>query len=698
MKSVDKLLRHSDLMLAAGVLAVVVMLILPIPHWLLDAMLVISIGVSIVIALIATNVDHPLKFSTFPSVLLLSTLLRLALSIAATKLILGEGNAGHVIQTFGNFVMGGDFIVGLVAFLIIVIVQFVVITNGAGRVAEVVARFTLDAMPGKQMSIDADLNSGLITEAEAKQRRKEIKQEADFYGAMDGASKFVKGDAIASVLIILVNIIGGLILGFLRSEGSVMDILQQYALLSVGEGLVSQIPALLVSTSAGLMVTRSGQDSGMGSAVAVQVLSQPKALMGVAASLAVLAFIPGFPTVTFLALAAGAFGLYKFSETNSKYIAHTAPAGGGVAHPGEPQPSQEAAQPQGPEAVMPLLHVDPIELEIGYGLTKLADARQGGDLPTRVAGVRRQLALELGFVMPSVRIRDNVQLAPNEYVIRIRGEEVARSEAFVDSCLAIDSGGVLNPVLGTQTKDPVFGIDALWIEKSQREAAERSGYTVIEPSAMISTHLSEVVKSHSAELLSRQDVQTLLDNVKELDSAVVEELVPTKMTVGEVQKVLQHLLRERIPIRDMVTVLETLADFADRIKDPDSLGELVRASISRTITRQHLDDSGKIYCITLDPGLERSLAEALQQTPYGSVLAIEPELSQAISRDVSSAAAKALADSKSAVVLCGNSTRLPLKRLLERHQVTTPVLAFNEISASADVEFVAQIQHAAIAA
>ncbi len=698
MKSVDKLLRHSDLMLAAGVLAVVVMLILPIPHWLLDAMLVISIGVSIVIALIATNVDHPLKFSTFPSVLLLSTLLRLALSIAATKLILGEGNAGHVIQTFGNFVMGGDFIVGLVAFLIIVIVQFVVITNGAGRVAEVVARFTLDAMPGKQMSIDADLNSGLITEAEAKQRRKEIKQEADFYGAMDGASKFVKGDAIASVLIILVNIIGGLILGFLRSEGSVMDILQQYALLSVGEGLVSQIPALLVSTSAGLMVTRSGQDSGMGSAVAVQVLSQPKALMGVAASLAVLAFIPGFPTVTFLALAAGAFGLYKFSETNSKYIAHTAPAGGGVAHPGEPQPSQEAAQPQGPEAVMPLLHVDPIELEIGYGLTKLADARQGGDLPTRVAGVRRQLALELGFVMPSVRIRDNVQLAPNEYVIRIRGEEVARSEAFVDSCLAIDSGGVLNPVLGTQTKDPVFGIDALWIEKSQREAAERSGYTVIEPSAMISTHLSEVVKSHSGELLSRQDVQTLLDNVKELDSAVVEELVPTKMTVGEVQKVLQHLLRERIPIRDMVTVLETLADFADRIKDPDSLGELVRASISRTITRQHLDDSGKIYCITLDPGLERSLAEALQQTPYGSVLAIEPELSQAISRDVSSAAAKALADSKSAVVLCGNSTRLPLKRLLERHQVTTPVLAFNEISASADVEFVAQIQHAAIAA
>ncbi|KAA0228741.1 flagellar biosynthesis protein FlhA [Fimbriimonadia bacterium ATM] len=685
-------------MLAAGVLAVVVMLILPIPHWLLDAMLVISIGVSIVIALIATNVDHPLKFSTFPSVLLLSTLLRLALSIAATKLILGEGNAGHVIQTFGNFVMGGDFIVGLVAFLIIVIVQFVVITNGAGRVAEVVARFTLDAMPGKQMSIDADLNSGLITEAEAKQRRKEIKQEADFYGAMDGASKFVKGDAIASVLIILVNIIGGLILGFLRSEGSVMDILQQYALLSVGEGLVSQIPALLVSTSAGLMVTRSGQDSGMGSAVAVQVLSQPKALMGVAASLAVLAFIPGFPTVTFLALAAGAFGLYKFSETNSKYIAHTAPAGGGVAHPGEPQPSQAAAQPQGPEAVMPLLHVDPIELEIGYGLTKLADARQGGDLPTRVAGVRRQLALELGFVMPSVRIRDNVQLAPNEYVIRIRGEEVARSEAFVDSCLAIDSGGVLNPVLGTQTKDPVFGIDALWIEKSQREAAERSGYTVIEPSAMISTHLSEVVKSHSAELLSRQDVQTLLDNVKELDSAVVEELVPTKMTVGEVQKVLQHLLRERIPIRDMVTVLETLADFADRIKDPDSLGELVRASISRTITRQHLDDSGKIYCITLDPGLERSLAEALQQTPYGSVLAIEPELSQAISRDVSSAAAKALADSKSAVVLCGNSTRLPLKRLLERHQVTTPVLAFNEISASADVEFVAQIQHAAIAA
>ncbi len=683
MKLIEKALKHSDLMLAAGILAVVVMLILPLPHWILDAMLVVSIAGSIIIALIAANVKHSLEFSTFPSVLLITTLLRLALSIAATKLILGTGSAGKVIETFGNFVMGGDFVVGLVAFLILVIVQFVVITNGAGRVAEVVARFTLDAMPGKQMAIDADLNSGLINEDEAKQRRKEVKQEADFYGAMDGASKFIKGDAIAAILIIVVNIVGGLIIGFMRGQGSAMEILKTYAVLSVGEGLVAQIPALLVSTSAGLMVTRSGQEAGMGTAVFRQVFNQPNALLGTSVALLALSIVPGFPTLTFIALAAGIYAIYRFVGKTPNAI---------VGSEKKPKPKvDEAALPVGPESVLPLLNVDPIELEIGFGLTKLADPKQNGDLSQRVSAVRRQLALEMGFVLPSVRIRDNMQLSANDYIIRIRGEEIARSQAFTESVLAIESGAITNPVIGTRTKDPVFGIDAVWIERGLKDSAERSGYTVIEPSAMISTHLSEIVKSHSAELISRQDVQILLDNLKDSNAAVVEELIPAKMTVGEVQKVLQHLLRERIPIRDLVTILETLADFADRIKEPDQLGELVRAAIARTISRQHIDESGKMHCVTLDAMLNKTLAEQIQATPYGNSLALEPETSKILVSKIVEQAEKATAQGVNAVVLTGNNVRLPLKRLLERHSIAMPVLAYNEVAANVDVDFVGQV-------
>jgi flagellar biosynthesis protein FlhA len=681
MKLLERLVKNSDLLLAVGILTIVVMLIMPLPHWALDAMIVISIAASVVIALIATSVTSPLEFSTFPSVLLISTLLRLSLSIAATKLILGTGEAGAVIQAFGNFVMGGDFVVGLVAFLILVIVQFVVITNGAGRVSEVVARFTLDAMPGKQMSIDADLNAGIITEAEAKQRRKEIKSEADFFGAMDGASKFIKGDAIASVLIILVNIIGGLVIGFMKGQGSAMDILTTYATLSVGEGLVAQIPALLISTSAGLMVTRTGQEAGMGTSVIRQVFGQPKALMGAAAALAVLAFVPGFPTVTFLGFAAAFFVVHGLVAKSAKALVDPA-------HKRE-QPSQGGAP--GPESVLPLLSVDAIEIEIGYGLTKLADPRQGGDLPQRVTAVRRQLAVELGFVMPSVRIRDNMQLSPNDYVIRVRGEEVARAQAFADSCLAIEGALVLNPITGTKTVDPVFGIDALWIEAAQREQAERSGYTVIEPGSMITTHLTEIVRAHAAELISRQDVQVLLDNAKEHNAAVVEELVPARMSVGEVQKVLQHLLRERVPIRDLITILETLADFAERVKEPDQLGELARAAIARTITRQHVDDAGKLHCLTLDPRLGQSLQEQMQQTTYGTTLALEPDNAEKLARTVAAESEKATAAAHGVVLLTGNSIRLPLKRLLERHGISMPVLAYNEVSAAADVEFVGQI-------
>lgn len=694
MKTLEKALKHSDLGLAVAILATVVMLILPVPPWLLDAMIITSIGSSIAIALIATNVSHPTQFSTFPSLLLLTTLLRLALSIAATKLILTSGESGHVIETFGEFVMGGDFIVGLVAFLILVIVQFVVITNGAGRVAEVVARFTLDAMPGKQMSIDADLNAGLITEAEAKQRRKDIKLEADFYGAMDGASKFIKGDAIAAILIIVVNIIGGLVLGFLRGDGSVMDVLRLYATLSVGEGLVAQIPALLVSTSAGLMVTRGGQDAGMGTSVLRQVVGQPQALLGTAAGIAALGFVPGFPTVTFLVLAAIIFAFYKFvqSPAAAQFASKEPVTAEGV--PGQHPAAHTGAQSEErttSDSVLPLLNVDAIELEVGYGLTRIVDPRQGGDLPARITAVRRQLALELGFVLPSVRIRDNVQLGPTEYVIRIRGEEVARAQAFPEQCLAIGGENVFNPVIGTATKDPVFGIEALWIDKGLKDQAERSGYTVIEPTAMMSTHLSEIAKAHAAELLSRQEVQTLLDNAKEINSAVVEELVPARLTIGDVQKVLQHLLREKVPIRDMVTILETLADFSDRIKDVDQLGELVRAALPRTITRQYIDDQSKLSCITIEPSLQKWLGEQVQQTAHGNILAIDPDRSKQIVDQVSVSTESIVAKGMNPVLLSGNNLRLPLKRFLERHGIGTPVLAYNEVTASADVEFVGQV-------
>jgi flagellar biosynthesis protein FlhA len=667
------------------------MLILPLPQWALDLGLVAAISAAVIILLTAVNISDPLEFSVFPSLLLITTLFRLALSIAATKLILGSGTAGHVIETFGNLVMGGDFVVGFVAFLILVIVQFIVITNGAGRVSEVVARFTLDAMPGKQMAIDADLAAGLINEEQARTRRKKIKQEADFYGAMDGASKFVKGDAIASILIIVVNIVGGFAVGFMKGEGDALTILKTYALLSVGEGLVSQLPALLISTASGLMVTRAGQERSMGTEVAVQVLGQPKAIGFASAALAAMAFVPGFPATIFLAASAGLYGMFRFITGNPSAIKDI---GKKQETKEEIKAAKTKVMPSGPEAVLPLLNVDPIEIEIGYGLTRLADPKAGGDLSERVTATRRQIALELGFVMPTVRIRDSIHLDSNQYVIKVRGEEVARADSSTTKCLAVNSGSVLHPVIGTPTKDPVFGLEALWIDSNVREMAERAGYTVIEPSAVISTHLAEIVKTYAAELLSRQDVQTLIDNAKSINEAVVAELVPNILQVGDIQKVLQHLLRERVPIRDMVTILETMADFGGRVKDPDQLGELVRASISRTITRQHTDDSNKLYCLTLEPTLERSLVECLSNTAMGPILVMEPNEQKQFIDDLQTENDRATAKGHQAILLCGNQLRLPLRRLVEKYIPGLHVLAYNEVASRADVEFIAQVKAA----
>lgn len=680
MNSLTRIFRQTDNLIGLGLLLMVGMLVVPLPEFILDAGLVVMLAGAIIILLTTVNVKDPLEFSVFPSLLVVQTLFRLALSVAATKLILGNGHAGSVIQTFGEFVLGGNIVVGFVAFLILMIVQFIVITNGATRVSEVVARFTLDAMPGKQMAIDADLAAGLIDEEEARRRRLHVKQEADFYGAMDGASKFVKGDAIAAILIIVVNIVGGFALGFMRGDGDVATVLSTYAMLSVGEGLVSQIPALLVSTASGLLVTRAGQTTGMGSAVFTQLAGQSRALSTTGIALAGLGFLPGFPTLLFLAVGGGIFALGRSVGKKPP-----APAGEKKA-----APATDPAQ-GGSGSILPLVTVDPLEIEIGYGLTKLADTRAGGDLPQRVSATRRQIALELGIVMPGVRIRDNAVLPTDAYVIKLRGETVAEGVIEASRLLAIGTPANPDLVPGFPTKEPVFGLDALWIDPEMRAQAERNNMTVVEPGAMIATHLGEVVRAHAADLLSRQDVADLLENAKQTDEAAVTDTVPGIVTLGELQKVLQHLLRERIPVRDMTTILETVADFAPKVGESDQLGELVRAALGRTVTRQYVDTERKLYCLTLEPALERQIQESIQQSASGSILALDPETVGVVVREATQAVEAAKAMGQSPVLLCSVSVRLPLRRMLDRHLPRLPLLAYNEVASTADVEIIGQI-------
>ncbi len=684
--TLQKIAKHTDVLVGIGLLLVVAMLLMPLPHWAIDIGLVVAIAMSVVTLLTSVNVTDPLQFSVFPSLLVVTTLLRLALSIAATKAILGTGKAGAVIETFGSFVMGGDFVVGFVAFLILVIVQFVVITNGAGRVSEVTARFTLDALPGKQMAIDADLASGSIDEETARERRKNVKREADFYGAMDGASKFVKGDAVAAIMIIAVNIVGGFVVGLMKGQADPLTILKSYTLMSVGEGLTSQLPALLISSASGLLVTRAGQDRGMGSEVAGQLVAQPKVFLVAGVALALFALVPGFPATIFLAIGGSFLLVYR-------YLLKTPNAGGMFDALKPPTPAKaEPPAPTGPEAVLPLLAIDPIEIEIGYGLTRLADPKAGGDLPDRVSATRRQVAVELGFVMPTVRIRDSIALEPHEYVVKMRGEEVGRATLAPGRVLAVDSGAALQSIPGDPVKDPVFGLDALWIDPDLKENAERSGFTVIEPAAVVSTHLAELVKQHASELLSRQDVHALIEQAKVQNDAAVSELIPNVVSLADVQKVLQHLLRERVPIRDMVTILETIADFAPKTKDPDQLGEIVRSAIARTITRQHIDPENKLLCLTLDPELERRLSESVQHSTIGTVITVDPETQATLVAEIRARLDEANGGGLQPVLLCSSSLRLALRRLLDRYLPGLPVVAYNEVAAKADVEFVGQIR------
>jgi flagellar biosynthesis protein FlhA len=673
----NRLLPLTDLFLGLAVIVIIGMMVIPLPTVLLDLLLAVNLTMALVVLLTAMYVTEPLQFSVFPTLLLVLTLFRLGLNVAATRLILLQADAGRIIEAFGGFVVGGNLIIGLVVFFILMVIQFVVITSGAGRVAEVAARFTLDALPGKQMAIDADLNAGLITEAEARRRRRQVELEADFYGAMDGASKFVRGDAIAAVIIVLINILGGVAIGVLQNGLSLGDALRTYALLTVGDGLVSQIPALLLSTATGIIVTRAASEANFGRDVARELLSSPRALGIAAAVIIVLGLVPGLPKIPFLViggLTGGlAWTLYRSLQASAQQAAAA-----------QQRQQQEAAR--GPEAATELLHIDPLELEIGYGLIPLVDADQGGTLLHRITLIRRQLATELGFILPTVRVRDNLQLRPNEYVIKLRGVEIARGEVLAGSLLAMNPGTAEEGLEGIPTTEPAFGLPALWISPAQREQAELLGYTVVDAVTVLTTHLTEVIRTYAPALLSRQDVQTLLNTLRRDYPALVDELVPNLLTLGEVQKVLQNLLRERVSIRDLVTILEALADYARQTRDTDLLTEYVRRALARQITSQYRDDQGRLHALMLSPHLEQLLLNALQQTDQGLAIVLETATAQRLLQRLAQAMERMAASGHQPVLLCTARLRLPLRRFTERALPNLVVLSYAEIAPQVTVQ------------
>ncbi|MCR4434482.1 MAG: flagellar biosynthesis protein FlhA [Clostridiales bacterium] len=672
-------MKIGDIAVGVLIVAIVLIIILPIPSIVLDVLLAINISVAVVILLNTIYTKGALELSIFPSLLLVTTLYRLSLNITAAKLILLNGEAGGVINGFGSFVAQGNVVVGFIIFLIIMIVQFLVITRGSERVAEVAARFTLDAMPGKQMAIDADLNAGLISESEAKERRRNIQREADFYGAMDGASKFVKGDAIAGIIITIINIIGGLIIGIVMRGEDITEALTNYTIMTIGDGLVSQIPALLISTATGIIVTRAASDSNLSNDMLRQIFNNPKVLF-IAAGMCVLMSL-FLPTGPFLFLAAILAFLGYMLIKQEKVVQKQE----------EVQIQEnEVEEIRKPENVVALLQVDPIELEFGYGIIPLADVNQGGDLLDRVVMIRRQLALELGMIVPVIRLRDNIQLNPNEYVIKIKGTEVARGELLLDQFLAMSPGIVEEELDGIKTTEPAFGLPAMWVNESQRDRAEMLGYTVVDPPSIIATHLTEIIKRYAHELTGRQEVQTLIDNVKQNYPAVVEELVPKLMTVGEIQKVISNLLREGVSIRDMVTILETLADYAVVTHDPDMLTEYVRQALGRAISQKFINDR-KSNVITLDPKLEQVIMDSVQRTEHGAFLALEPSITNSILNNLSKQIQKLTQRGQQPIVLASPVVRLYFKRLSEQAAPGLVVLSYNEIDPGIEVQSVGMV-------
>ncbi len=672
-------MKFGDIIVALGVIAIVIIIIIPIPKVLLSILLSLNIAFSLLILLISMYSKDVLEISIFPSLLLIATLFRLSLNISTTRGILIDGDAGKVVETFGQFVIQDNIIVGFVIFVIIMIVQFVVITKGAERVAEVSARFTLDAMPGKQMAIDADLNSGLITEEEALKRRKDIQRYADFYGAMDGATKFVKGDAIAGIIITIINIVGGLVMGVMNGM-DFSEAIQKYTLLTVGDGLVSQIPALLISTATGLVVTRAASEANLGRDLIDQLLgNNPKLLYIIAGLLIFLGIFTPLPTGTYIVLGLlFAFLGYTMGEGVKEEVVEPT------------EEISEAEELRKPENVFELLKVDDIELEFGYGLIPLADVSQGGDLLDRIVMIRRQIAMELGLIVPIVRLRDNIQLNPNEYVIKIKGVQVARGEVLFNHYLALDPGTGEGEIEGIDTIEPAFGLPAKWITEKEREKAEIFGYTVVDPPSVIATHLTEVIKERAHELIGRQDVKLLIDNVKEEYPAVVEEVVPKLLTIGEVQKVLSNLLREQISIRDMVTILETLADYGNITKDTDLLTEYVRQRLSGYITNKYVKNN-QLKVITLDSEIEELIMNSINRTETGSYLSLEPNTAQRILNNTLKAAQKLTNIGEQPIILTAPIVRFYFKRLTEQITRDLIVLSYNEIEPSVEIQSVGMV-------
>lgn len=660
-----------DVLVAIGVIGIVLMIIIPLPKGVLDVLLALNITLSVVIMLITMFTTNVLQLSVFPTLLLVTTLFRLALNISSTRLILTEADAGSIITAFGDFVVGGNYVVGIIIFIIIVIVNFIVITNGAGRVAEVSARFTLDAMPGKQMSIDADLNSGLIDEAIAKIRRQDLQSEADFYGAMDGASKFVKGDAIAGIIITLINIVGGIIIGVMMKNMSAGDAASKYIILTVGDGLVGQIPALLISTSSGILVTRSGSRDNFGKTFANQLTAFP-VVTGIATILMFsIGIIPGMPKLPFF-LAAAAMGVLTYllyKEENKKQE---------LAIAMEEDEIVEMERKE-PENVMNLISVEPMEVEIGYGLIPLADETTGGDLLQRIASVRRQCAIEMGIVVQPIRIRDNLQLRTNEYVIKIRGTVIASSELMPNMLLCMDPTGDNSDIPGIKTIEPTFGLPAVWINKDQREEAEIKGLTVVDPTTVMVTHLTETIKAHSYELLGRQEVKLIVDNTREKYSAVVDELIPDLLTIGELQKVLQNLLREKVPIKDMVTIMESLADNSRNTKDIELLTEYVRFSLARTICNQIINEDRAVTVVTLYPQLEELVASNIQKSIQGTFPTIDPDTTTRIFNNIRDTIESVYFYNNQPVILVSPNIRCVFRKLIEMAFPHIMVISLNEI-------------------
>ena len=676
----NRLAKSPDVVMAMGIIGILAIMIVPLPPFFLDILISFGIAISIIMLATSVNIKRALEFSSFPTMLLLVTLFRLSLNVATTRVILLRGSemgtaaAGNVIHAFGEFVVGGNYAVGIVVFAILVVINFVVITKGAGRVAEVSARFTLDALPGKQMSIDADLNAGAINEEEARRRRSEIAREAEFYGAMDGASKFVRGDAIAGILIVFINMIGGIVIGTLQRGMSIADAAQTFTLLTIGDGLVAQIPALIVSTASGIIVTRSGGQNDLGTDLGKQVFSQPKALYAGAGVMGTMAVMPGLPFVPFVILGGGfAYLANQMTKKEKNRIAQ------------ESKTKEVEKLKKEPEKIENLLGVDPLELEVGYGLVNLVDGEKNGDLLERITGIRKQFAMEMGIVVPPLRIRDNLELKPGDYQVLLKGVPIAQGSLMVGHLLAMDPGNVTEKVRGIPTKEPAFGLDALWVSAQDKEQASYAGYTVVDLSTVVATHLTEVIRSNISELLGRQELQTLLDGVKQNAPKVVEDLIPNVLSVGVVLKVLKSLLREGVTIRDLKTILEALGEMAPHQKDSSMLTEHVRTALSRSITKKLVGFDGQLTLLTLDKNVEETIASGIIQTDQGAQVSLDPEFVRNFISQLNEQAAQMLQETSQAVVLCSPLIRSHVKQLVDRFIPNITVISHNELTPSVNI-------------